>query len=83
MLEQVSGIVLGDMLQCVGAAEQALLEGAILHALRDFAGPIAIGLRSGHVDTPNVTVPLGVRVRLDLSEADEPRLEFLEAAVAV
>jgi muramoyltetrapeptide carboxypeptidase len=81
MLEYVSGIVFGDMLQCVGAGEQALLEGAILHALRDFAGPIAIGLRSGHVDAPNITVPLGVSVRLDLSEAENPRLEFLEAAV--
>jgi muramoyltetrapeptide carboxypeptidase len=79
MLEQVSGIVFGDMRQCVAAEEDALLEAAILHALRDFAGPIAIGLRSGHVDTPNVTVPLGVRVRLDLRE--EPRLEFLEKAV--
>ncbi|MDP9050421.1 MAG: LD-carboxypeptidase, partial [Acidobacteriota bacterium] len=81
MLEYVSGIVFGDMLQCVGASEQALLEGAILHSLKDFVGPIAIGLRSGHVDTPNVTVPLGVRVRLDLSEGQSARLEFLEAAV--
>jgi muramoyltetrapeptide carboxypeptidase len=80
MLENVSGIVFGDMLQCVGTADNTLLEGAILHALRHFRGPIAIGLRSGHVDTPNVTVPLGVRVRLDLSEADAPRLEFLAAA---
>jgi muramoyltetrapeptide carboxypeptidase len=61
--------------------QDALLEGAILHALRDFAGPIAIGLRSGHVNTPNVTVPLGVRVRLDLQEEDRPALEFLESAV--
>jgi muramoyltetrapeptide carboxypeptidase len=81
MLENVTGIVFGDMLQCVGAAEQALLESAILHALRDFVGPIAIGLRSGHVDTPNVTVPLGINVRLDLRAADAPRLEFLESAV--
>jgi muramoyltetrapeptide carboxypeptidase len=81
MLEQVSGIVFGDMRQCVGAEQDALLEGAILHALRDFDGPIAIGLRSGHVDAPNVTVPLGVRVRLDLREADGARLEFLEKAV--
>ena len=81
MLEQVRGIVFGDMLQCVGESEQALLEGAILHALRDFVGPIAIGLRSGHVDTPNVTVPLGLRARLDLQDVDAPRLEFLEAAV--
>ena len=82
MLEHVSGIVFGDMRQCVAAEEDALLEEAILHALRDFAGPIAIGLRSGHVDTPNVTVPLGVRVRLDLTGAEKPRLEFLEAAVS-
>jgi muramoyltetrapeptide carboxypeptidase len=80
MLEHVTGIVFGDMRQCVAAEEDALLEAAILHALKDFAGPIAIGLRSGHVDTPNVTVPLGVRVRLDLR--DGARLEFLEAAVS-
>ena len=49
------------------AEEMELLEAAILHALRDFAGPIAIGLRSGHVDGANVTLPLGVRVRLELA----------------
>jgi muramoyltetrapeptide carboxypeptidase len=80
MFDHVSGIVFGDMKQCVGEAEQALLEQAILHALWDFAGPIAIGLRSGHVDAPCITLPLGVRVRLDLSAADDPRIEVLEAA---
>jgi muramoyltetrapeptide carboxypeptidase len=83
MFEHVSGIVLGDMQQCVAPEDQPLLEQAILHALGDFAGPIAIGLRSGHVDTPNITVPLGVRVRLDLGEQKNPRMDFLEAAVAV
>jgi len=65
-LERVKGIVLGDMSQCVAAGEQELLERAILHALRDFAGPVAIGLRSGHVGVGNVTLPLGVRARLEL-----------------
>jgi muramoyltetrapeptide carboxypeptidase len=81
MLEHVSGIVFGDMRQCVALEEAPQIEAAILHALRDFAGPIAIGLHSGHVDSPNVTLPLGVRVRLDLSERENPRMEFLEAAV--
>jgi muramoyltetrapeptide carboxypeptidase len=81
MLEHVSGIVFGDMKQCVSPEDEPLLERAILHALKDFAGPIAIGLRSGHVDAPNITVPLGVRVRLDLQDAANARLEFLEAAV--
>jgi muramoyltetrapeptide carboxypeptidase len=78
----VQGIVFGDMQQCGTAEEMELLESAILHALREFAGPIAIGLRCGHVDTPNVTLPLGVRVRLDCS-ATSPRLDFLEAAVTL
>jgi muramoyltetrapeptide carboxypeptidase len=81
MLEHVSGIVFGDMKQCVAAEDEPLLEQAIMHALEDFAGPIAIGLRSGHVDTPNITVPLGVRARLNLEDAAGARLEFLEAAV--
>lgn len=79
MLDNVTGIVFGDMRQCIVPEESGLLEHAILHAFHDFPGPVAIGLRSGHVDSPNVTVPLGVGVRLDLSEED-PRLEFLEAA---
>jgi muramoyltetrapeptide carboxypeptidase len=83
MLENVRGIVFGDMRQCVAEREQEFLEQAILHALRDFAGPIAIGLRSGHVDSANVTVPLGIRVRLVLTAAGDPRLDFLEPAVSI
>jgi muramoyltetrapeptide carboxypeptidase len=83
MLDHVSGVVFGDMVQCVPPEDQTAVEQSILHALRDFAGPIAIGLRSGHVDTPNVTLPLGVRVRLDLSAVENPRMDFLEAAVRV
>jgi len=82
MLEHVTGIVFGDMQQCCAPNEQELLEQAILHSLRDFAGPIAIGLRCGHVDAPNITLPLGVQVRLDLSEQGNPRMDFLEAAVS-
>jgi len=80
LLQHVTGIVFGDMRQCVAPEEQALLEAAILHALADFSGPIAIGLRSAHVDGANLTLPLGVRARLDLTVADDPQLKFLESA---
>ncbi len=83
LLEGVQGIVFGDMQQCVAPEEMDLLERAVLHALRDFSGPIAIGLRSGHVNAPNVTLPLGVRVRLDCTAGETPKLHFLEAAVTV
>lgn len=83
VLEGVRGIVFGDMRQCVTPTEDEYLDRAILHSLRDFDGPIAIGLRSGHVDTPNVTLPLGVPVKLDLAEPGNPQMHFLEAAVTV
>lgn len=80
VLKSVRGIVFGDMRQCVSAEEDDYLEHAILHSLRDFDGPIAIGLRSGHVDTPNITLPLGVSVKLDLTEPAHPKMQILEAS---
>jgi muramoyltetrapeptide carboxypeptidase len=83
LLDQVTGIVFGDMRQCVTHEEDAFLDRAILYALRDFPGPIAIGLRSGHVDAPNITLPLGTAASLDLREAGNPRMHLLEVAVTV
>jgi muramoyltetrapeptide carboxypeptidase len=80
-LDGVRGIVFGDMDQCVAPEEQELLERAILHALRGFEGPVAIGLRCGHVSAPNITLPLGVPVRLDFTDAANPQIHFPEAAV--
>ena len=83
VLDGVQGIVFGNMAQCCGPEEMALLDAAILHALREFTGPIAIGLRCGHVDGANVTLPLGVRVRLDCMDPMNPRMDFLETAVTL
>ena len=64
-LDGVRGIVFGEMLDCVspGAAPD-LLEEVILRVFDDFDGPIAIGLRSGHVSRGNVTLTLGVEAEL-------------------
>ena len=83
LLEGVRGIVFGDMGQCVPAEELPALKSSLLHALQHFAGPIAIGLRSGHVDRDNLTLPLGVQVRLELDDVENPRMHFLERAVAL
>jgi muramoyltetrapeptide carboxypeptidase len=83
LLDRVRGIVFGDMRQCVPPEEADYLERAILHSLRDFDGPIAIGLRCGHVYGANITLPLGIPVKLDLTEAGNPLMHFLEAAVTV
>jgi len=76
----VTGIVFGEMLDCASPGEPAdLLEDAILSALEDFPGPIAIGLRSGHVSRQNVTLTFGVEA--ELVTGGEPRLNLFEPAV--
>jgi muramoyltetrapeptide carboxypeptidase len=79
-LEGVRGIVFGEMLECVSpGAPPELLEEVILNAFEDFDGPIAIGLRSGHVSRQNVTLTLGVEA--ELRTANEAVLDLLEPAV--
>jgi muramoyltetrapeptide carboxypeptidase len=79
-LEGVNGIIFGEMLDCAspGAAPD-LLEQSILSALSGFEGPIAIGLRSGHVSRSNVTLTFGVQAELKVGE--ETQLNLLEPAV--
>ena len=82
LMKKVTGIIFGDMRQCVPNEDQGYLDRAILHALRDFDGPIAVGLQCGHVSTDNVTLPLGISARLDLDDPRNPRMHLLEAAVS-
>lgn len=79
-LDRVTGIVFGEMLDCVShSAETKLLEDVILRVLKDLNVPIAIGLCSGHVSHANVTLPLGIQAELNLE--GEPLLQMQEPAV--
>jgi muramoyltetrapeptide carboxypeptidase len=79
-LEGVRGIVFGEMLDCTSpGAPSDLLEKVILSSLNKFKGPIAIGLRSGHVSRQNVTLTLGVEAELMVQQ--EARLHLIEPAV--
>jgi len=80
-LDGVKGIIFGEMLDCVSPGAPAnLIEEVILNALDDFDGPIAIGLRSGHVSRANVTLTFGVEAELNATL--DPELKMLEPAVA-
>ena len=88
-LERVPGIIFGEMLDCVSSGagqprDSRLLEDAILGALDSgrpggFPGPVAIGLRSGHVSGANITLPLNIEAELLLE--GEPALRTSEPAV--
>lgn len=79
-LKGLRGVVFGEMLDCTSnGASPNLVEEAILNALDGFRGPIAIGLRSGHVSRQNVTLTFGVEARLIADT--QAQLELLEPAV--
>jgi muramoyltetrapeptide carboxypeptidase len=63
-MKNVRGIVFGDMSANIEESETELLEGACLHALRDFDGPIAIGLKCGHLERDNHSLRLGAMVNV-------------------
>ncbi len=71
-LNDVRGIVFGEMLDCVSpGGEPDLLEQVIARAIADFNGPVAFGLRSGHVSRGNVTLTFGVEAELRVGEGAE------------
>ena len=74
-LDGVPGVIFGEMLACTspGTAPE-FLEEVIARVFDDFAGPIAIGLRSGHVSRQNVTLTFGVSSELRVNE--EAQLEL-------
>jgi len=79
-LDGVRGILFGEMLDCVQNRDQDYsLQEVILRVVGDLGIPVADGLRSGHVSRQNVTLPLGVRVRLRV-DSTAVELRFLETA---
>lgn len=82
-LTQVRGIVFGEMLDCRQSPSQDYtLEEVVLRIVGDLEIPVAFGLRSGHVSTANITLPFGVKARLEVrfDVSGEVKLTILESA---
>jgi muramoyltetrapeptide carboxypeptidase len=78
-LDGVRGIVFGEMLDCRQNADQDYtLEEVVMRVVGDLKIPVAFGLRSGHVSRANITLPIGVRARLEVGA--EVKLRILESA---
>jgi len=68
-LGKVRGIIFGEMLECVQPGSKSYsLEEIVLRIVGDLGVPVAYGLRSGHVSTGNIVLPLGVKARLSVSK---------------
>jgi muramoyltetrapeptide carboxypeptidase len=79
-LEKVRGFVFGEMLDCLPPkGETYTLQEVILRVLEPYEAPIVFGLKSGHVTSGNITLPIGVQAELQ-AEGAEVQLRILEAA---
>jgi muramoyltetrapeptide carboxypeptidase len=80
-LKSVRGLVFGEMIDCLQHKDQPYtLEEVIMRIVGGLGIPVAYGLRSGHVTRQNITLPIGVQVRLNVG--DTVQLEFLESATS-
>jgi muramoyltetrapeptide carboxypeptidase len=80
-LKDVCGIIFGEMLDCRQSPTQDYtLEEVVLRVVGDLGIPVAFGLRSGHVSGPNITLPIGVKARLEVG--GQVSLKILESATS-
>jgi muramoyltetrapeptide carboxypeptidase len=81
LFDQVRGIVFGEMLDCIQTANQGYtLQQVVTRIVGDRGVPVAFGIKSGHVTSGNITLPIGVQVRLTV-RSGQVALRILESAV--
>jgi len=79
-LADVKGVILGEMVDCVQQKDQGYsLEEVVMRIVGDLGFPVAYGLRSGHVSNRNITLPIGVRSTLNVTDSGVT-LKILEPA---
>lgn len=82
-LDEVRGILFGEMIECVQSPTQDYtLQEVIIRIVGDLDIPVAFGVKSGHVSSGNITLPLGVRAKLEV-QSSHARLRVLESAVTL
>ena len=81
-LESVRGFVFGEMLDCAPPkGETYTLQQVITRVLAPYNVPIVYGLKSGHVTSGNITLPIGVQAELE-AEGAGVSLKILESSTA-
>ncbi len=80
-LEKVRGLIFGEMLDCIQAANQGYtLQEVIMRIVGELGVPVIYGVKSGHVTSNNIMLPLGVRGKL-VAEKGKVSVRILESAV--
>ena len=68
--DRVNGIIFGEMIGCSepGACDYTLQQ-IVMRILADLQVPIAFGLKSGHVSSGSITLPIGVQAKLSIDSS--------------
>jgi muramoyltetrapeptide carboxypeptidase len=79
-LEKVRGFIFGKMLDCAPPpGETYTLQQVIMRVLAPYDVPVVYGLKSGHVTSGNITLPIGVQAEL-VAEGADVILKLVEAS---
>jgi len=82
-LDGVRGFVFGEMLDCAPpAGETYTLQQVVMRVLAPYKVPIVCGLKSGHVSSGNITLPIGVQAELE-AEGSGVQLRISGPATAI
>ncbi len=79
LLSRAAGVLFNELPGCDEPGGTFTARDVVRDALRDFPGPVVLGLRSGHTPGAALTLPFGVRATLQVSST--PRLIIDEPAV--
>jgi muramoyltetrapeptide carboxypeptidase len=78
-LESVRGVIFGEMVDCIQSKDQGYtIQEVIMDCLALMQVPILFGLKIGHTEQRNITLPMGVEAELDCFS---PSLTITESAV--
>ena len=81
-LDKVRGLIFGEMLDCIQAPNQDYtLQEVIMRVVGELRMPVIFGLKSGHVTSQNIVLPLGVRAKL-VAQKGKVSVTILESAVS-
>jgi muramoyltetrapeptide carboxypeptidase len=79
LLARAAGVIFNELPGCDEPSGGATAREVVRDVMRDFPGPVVLGLRSGHTTGAALTLPFGVRATLQVSSA--PRVIIDEPAV--
>jgi muramoyltetrapeptide carboxypeptidase len=84
LLARASAVVFNELRNCDEPGGGAAVRDVVRDLLRDFPGPVLMGLPSGHSTGPSITLPFGVRAAVSVQSASAhvaPRIIIEEPAV--